>query len=403
MAHSREKRILFSSLTGFPSKHEGGSNRIIYEIIRALHDQMYSCEYVSYRHQKKYHQNYVDDTQDERETVLKRLYQLIPFYKDIISSELYYDYYFKKLEYFFKKQSGKIQFDLLHAHHPISLSYFISKAAPKILTIHSKGGFAHESKIKKHFSPDILKKLEELERRAFECADRVTFPSIAAKELFFRINDVSCSDEKIRVIYNGVDGDSISAAISDEKIFNRFNIRSNAKHYLLNVAEHAPQKNISFLIDVMNVLVKELRTDVVFINVGMGKDTDELLMKVKNYGLSNNVYFLGKLPNTEVLALMKRCDIFILASKEVVFDLVVLEALACGMAVFVSNDGGNKEVIRNGFNGYLIETQDAKAVAAMVLQSEKSGVRDNAKKTAQQFSVASMVAGYEDVYNELLQ
>ena len=78
----------------------------------------------------------------------------------------------------------------------------------------------------------------------------------------------------------------------------------------------------------------------------MTKDLKELTQKFK---IEENVKFLGKIDNEDVLKLLKVTDVFFMASEKVIFDIIVLEALACGACCVISNEGGNKEIINNNF------------------------------------------------------
>ena len=88
-----------------------------------------------------------------------------------------------------------------------------------------------------------------------------------------------------------------------------------------------------------------------------------------------------------------------------IFDISLLEALACGTCCVVSNDGGNKEIIKDGVNGFLIDTNDVEGIAKKIISilPYKDNVKENAIKTAQQFSVERMVNEYFELYESLLK
>ena len=88
--------------------------------------------------------------------------------------------------------------------------------------------------------------------------------------------------------------------------------------------------------------------------------------------LSPQVKFLGQIPNVDVIRLMKVCDYFIMPSTNVVFDLVILEALAAGITILASSEGGNKEIIIDGKNGYLIANKSEMDVINIILNKKRS-------------------------------
>ncbi len=82
-----------------------------------------------------------------------------------------------------------------------------------------------------------------------------------------------------------------------------------------------------------------------------------ILNEAKN---GKNVIFAGgtATPEREFM----RSDIFALPSNEDGFGSVVLEAMACGLPVIVSENTGAKDCVRDGIDGFIIPTADVDAV-----------------------------------------
>ncbi|MEW5800157.1 MAG: glycosyltransferase family 4 protein, partial [Bacteroidota bacterium] len=140
--------------------------------------------------------------------------QNIPFYKEVVSSSLYLKYYHKRIRKYFRTFAAQNSFDIVHAHDPLSLQYLLGNPSKKILTVHFKGGMINEMVEKGTFATlysEDLERLRTYEIESIRNSDIVSFPSRAAKELFFASNNVVCDDSKIRIIYNGIDIDRIDA------------------------------------------------------------------------------------------------------------------------------------------------------------------------------------------------
>lgn len=401
--------IIYTSLTGYPTQHSGGGNRIIYDLIKNISTDRFSREYFSFTYYKNYGINQFIPNPLSDLPIKKKigisLSSIFPIYKKLVTSPFYYKKFYNKVDKHFNLFSKNINSDIIHAHQTLALPYFAKNKQKKILTIHSKGGFVYESKnngFNNHFYEMHFKQLEMQERIAINVADSITFPSIAAKDLFFRVNDIQCPKEKINILYNGIDVNYIDKISDDPNIFNRYKIRNNASLYICNVAEHSTQKNISLLIKAVYVMVNELKKDVVLINIGHGEETLNLKTLVKDLGLKNNVQFLGSIANDDVIKLLKKSDCFVLTSTNVIFDLVVLEALACGTTVFVANDGGNKEVISHGKNGYLIDENNQNYLAKLIIDSDYKSVKLESKKMIHKYSMQQMISNYEKLYVDIL-
>ncbi len=78
-------------------------------------------------------------------------------------------------------------------------------------------------------------------------------------------------------------------------------------------------------------------------------------------GLSELVHFLGH--REDIPDLLGAMDIFVLPSHSEGVSLALLEAMAAGLPVIVSDVGGLPEVVRHGENGLVIPVKDPQALA----------------------------------------
>ena len=74
------------------------------------------------------------------------------------------------------------------------------------------------------------------------------------------------------------------------------------------------------------------------------------------------VIFRGPGSRQAVLAEMMRCDVLVFPSLFEGFGLVILEAMAAGMAVIVSQNTGGPDVITEGKEGFILPAGDVKAL-----------------------------------------
>ena len=71
-----------------------------------------------------------------------------------------------------------------------------------------------------------------------------------------------------------------------------------------------------------------------------------------------NCMFLGQQKYSENLAYLKSCNICISPTLLESFGMAILEATLSGIPVVAFNVGGNKEIINDGKNGYLVDYLD---------------------------------------------
>jgi glycosyltransferase involved in cell wall biosynthesis len=60
-------------------------------------------------------------------------------------------------------------------------------------------------------------------------------------------------------------------------------------------------------------------------------------------------------------------SVFVLPSLADSFALVVLEAMACGVPVIVTENTGSKEVFRDGVDGFVVPIRDVEAIKEKIL------------------------------------
>lgn len=134
---------------------------------------------------------------------------------------------------------------------------------------------------------------------------------------------------------------------------------------LVTVGRLAPQKGHDLLLHAL-VRVRETHPGVHLTIVGDGPDRAALEQLARTLGIEANVTFAGFV--AEPLPLVNAADLFVLCSRYEGFANAVLEALACGKPVAVTDcPGANSQIVRS-LNGEL-SAIDATDFAAAVLRA----------------------------------
>ncbi len=114
-----------------------------------------------------------------------------------------------------------------------------------------------------------------------------------------------------------------------------------------------------------------------------------------------NVILSGWKSREEVITALRSSDVFILTSAFEGFSIALTEAMANGCCPVVTNiKAGNKQLIRNGENGYLIPVSETTAfvniLSLLAEDAEKlMSLRLSAFATGNQFSTERMAMSYE--------
>ena len=173
--------------------------------------------------------------------------------------------------------------------------------------------------------------------------------------------------------------------------------------YILSVSAYKDQKGIDVLIRAMKT-VSELHPDVKLILVGEGPLRGDLESLSEELGQNHRIEFLGRRSHGEVVELLHGCEVFVLPSRFETFGIALVEAMACGRAVVAANTGGMPEIVRNGVNGFLVESDSPSGLVdglntlldnlSLRRRLGEAAARDVRKR----FSTASMGAAYERVF-----
>lgn len=143
---------------------------------------------------------------------------------------------------------------------------------------------------------------------------------------------------------------------------------------LLFVGRVAHEKNIGFLLDVVN-RVRHDMADVLLVIAGEGPARDSLQRRATALGLDGNVRFIGYLERkNELLGCYRSADLFVFASRTETQGLVLLEAMAQGVPLVSTAELGAKSVLCEGL-GVNIASEEvdefSEKVLALLADSER--------------------------------
>jgi glycosyltransferase involved in cell wall biosynthesis/GT2 family glycosyltransferase len=113
-------------------------------------------------------------------------------------------------------------------------------------------------------------------------------------------------------------------------------------------------------------------------------------------GVAGRVHFLGFC--TDMPALMRAADLFVMPSRYEPFGLVLLEALASGLPVIAAAGAGGAELITPGTGAVLVDCDDAAALAAalrhLLARPDRAAMAAAARRTALAHSGPAMAQQY---------
>lgn len=131
---------------------------------------------------------------------------------------------------------------------------------------------------------------------------------------------------------------------------------------ILYVGGLVPVKGLDILLQAVALLAKE-KQDFHLVLIGKGPEADNLHRMVQTLELGEAVSFLGEIPHPQIPSYFKGADIFVLPSRQEGLGIVLIEALAGGLAVAASRTGGIPDIIRDQENGLLVTPENPEELA----------------------------------------
>lgn len=291
-----------------------------------------------------------------------------------------------------KQAIQNFQPDVIHTHlfeaeiivkeipqkHTIYFTHFHDNMPPfKKLGIQS---FFNKSKLLRYFERRwILKKYQSVENY---------FIAISQDGLNYLHENLPIKLHKnIQLIPNAIEYDRFYVDRDYEN-------KDNERWQLVTIGSLVPRKGHEFLIRVVKYL-KENNYNVELKIIGGGTHKDQLLKNISRFGLTDSIQLLGYVQYPENY--LKHSDLYIHAATHEPFGLVLIEAMASSLPVITTDGKGNRDLIIDGENGFLIESRDVELFASKVIQLlSNDDLRETMGKKAQLFSKEFAIEKYVD-------
>lgn len=231
-----------------------------------------------------------------------------------------------------------------------------------------------------------IRRLDRTQRAVARCASKVIVPS---KYLAEMVIGWGVQRERIEVVYNGVGGAPMD--VSKEDARRHIGVSGNI---ILSAGRLVPWKGFRMLIKLMPQLL-QVNQFFRLVIVGDGPDMAMLASVVRNLGLERKVFLVGRMTAQELAWYLAAADMFVLNTGYEGFSHQILEAMTAGVPVITTTVGGNREVVVQGQNGFLVRYNDefnlVEAIKTVWRQEElREHLIQNAKHTVESFSVERM-------------
>jgi len=355
-----------------PSLRGGGAERIVLNIIRGLNQDKFETELIALDGEGEYLDLIPENIKFFNLKEKRARYSIFKLVK-VINSE-------------------KPEIILGSVGQVTILLYFARKLLKyKPIVVNRSENFQSQVKANK-----VIKMLSRL---AFRNSDYVI--AIAKDMESDLVNNYNVRKDKIRVIYNPIDLESIENLKKEplkEKYF-------SGEPVILGCGRLAEQKGFSYLIEAFSTVANRYSKAKLLI-LGQGPKEKELKNLATDLGIRDGVIFLGFQKNP--FKYMANTDVFVLSSVWEGLPTVLIEAMACCTPVVSANcKSGPSEILENGRYGVLVPVADSEALSNGILKllgdhNLRMHYSKGALEKVKEFDPKKIAKVYENFFLEIL-
>lgn len=308
----------------------------------------------------------------------------------------------------FIKKVKELQIDVIHVHHPaivgnVALEIKRKFGIPVVFTYHTRYEeylhyIAGLEKIEAHTGV-----LDKYLRYFCNRCDLLVAPTPGIREYLLQRQ----LQTPVAVLPTGIPAESFLP--DNEKVAQiRQQYRGKADYMFCTVSRLAKEKNLYFQMEglaCLKRLLKKEKKTFRHMMIGDGPQKKELMRRIQELGLTENVLLLGNVDNTEIKNYQAAADLFLFTSKSETQGIVLLEAMAVENPVIAVEASGVRDVVKNGENGYLTAEdsyQWARQIAEVLKNREQMELmREGALKTAEMYAEDVVAKRAEQCYAEV--
>ena len=222
-----------------------------------------------------------------------------------------------------------------------------------------------------------------IEKIAAPFCDKIICISDAEKQS--ALDKKICKEDKLQIIFNGVDIEAYENGAHGAVKRRDLNIPEDA--FVVGMVGRISQQKAPDVFIKMAKQVKDEVPNAHFIIVGNGNQEDEIRRYAKDNGFSDSLHITGWVDDP--MSYVELFDVACLLSRWEGFGLALPEYMMASKPIVASRVDAIPNIIRDGENGLLVEVDDYVGASKAVLRIyQENGLKDKL-----------VTQGLEDVYN----
>jgi glycosyltransferase involved in cell wall biosynthesis len=189
------------------------------------------------------------------------------------------------------------------------------------------------------------------------------------------------SPDKLFLVPNGIDVQELQDAPSTTSIRDELAIRP--QDMIIVMVGRICKVKAPWIFAKAADIISRIRTDIRFLLIGEGPESSKISEMVSELQKKGIFHMPGV--RKDVPSILKETDIFVLTSITEGMAITLLEAMALGLPVVVTDIPGNRALVKHGKTGILVQPNDSEAFSTALLnllneESLRNKLGQNAKK-----------------------
>ena len=214
--------------------------------------------------------------------------------------------------------------------------------------------------------------------------------------------------EKKAFAWNNAVPDSLPQISSGKIEASDLPVPKAGERYITSIGRPSYQKNPLFMVEVAHGIHLK-HPDIKFYLLGVGFYSpmlEDMKKLIHQYDMDDTFYLLPWLSHEETLKYVKGSLLYFMTSLYEGLPISVIEAMSLGKAIVASDVLGNKDCVKDGYNGYLLPLKEEVFVEKMNDLIENDEKRKEMEKNSRSyfetnFFIDNRIKALEEIYTEV--
>jgi len=232
---------------------------------------------------------------------------------------------------------------------------------PLVTTIHA----TERGRVRGHLSNPLQWSIDNTERDLIHASDRVI---VCSRYMFNELQEFfQVLPGKLDIVPNGVDISSLQTHAHKDLTAFRVKYAQPDEQIIFTISRLVYEKGVHRLIEAMPRILHECPSARLVV-AGKGPEADNLQHLANHLGVAHRVALVGFITDDDRNRLFKIANCAMFPSLYEPFGIVVLEAMALGCPVVVSDVGGFSEMVTHKVTGITTYPDDPQSIAWGILR-----------------------------------